>query len=270
MLPMTLPAQELFPLGDAESEGVKTVGGVSLERTTTDAKSGKHAFSLKVKRENVLEPLIPVEMGRAYHLSATMRSVDGKKPASANFGIMMYDAEKRLIGLCHVGAKEGTQTKLLKPLEAGSREAWLEKKGEWLKPAKNYRIALNVMEDFSDLPNFALSPRIEEMEETAEGWKVTFREPVENAYPAGTAVRQHSAFRQGLYWVANEWVPTEWTTYSTTLKGEAVSGTPKDQFWKGTRYVRVMVRFGNWDRVPEEGAELLVDEISFRAIPAAE
>lgn len=268
MIPMTLSAQELFPLGNAESEGLKTMDGTSLERTTTDANSGKHAFTLKTKQVHVFEPLIPVETGRAYHLSVKMKSVDGRKPASANFGIYLYDEEKRQIGLCHVSAKEGTQTKLLKPLEAGSTVAWLEKRGEWLKPAKHYRIVLNVKKDLSDLPNFALSPRMEEMEETGEGWKVTFQEPVEKSYPAGTAVRQHSAFLQGLYWVTNEWVPTEWTTYSTTLQGEALSGTPKDKFWRGTRYVRVMVRFGNWDRVPEEGAELLVDEISFRTVPS--
>jgi hypothetical protein len=47
------------------------------------------------------------------------------------------------------------------------------------------------------------------------------------------------------------------------MHGIAKSGTPIDKFWAGTKYVRVFVWFGNWNRKPEKGAKLLVDDIKF-------
>lgn len=268
---LTLPlhATELFPEGNAEQGEIKTLNGPTLETTARDAKEGQHAFILKEKQVLILDRAIPIDPQKTYELSATMRSVDGQKPASANFGIYMYTADHRQIGLRNVSNYPGTETTLLKPLEKGSRELWLKEAAAWKQPAKQYRAALHAKEDFSDLPNFHLSPRLETLEKTDDGWKATLMEPSEADYPAGTPVRQHSAWGPGLYWVANEWVPTEWKTYSTTLHGIAPSGNSLTQFWKGTAYVRIMVRYGNWDRIPEEGAELLIDNLSFREVPAA-
>jgi hypothetical protein len=58
-------------------------------------------------------------------------------------------------------------------------------------------------------------------------------------------------------------MPAEWKQFSTAMSGEAQSGAPGDKFWPGTKYVRVFVWFGNYDKIPKEGARLLVDDITF-------
>jgi hypothetical protein len=47
------------------------------------------------------------------------------------------------------------------------------------------------------------------------------------------------------------------------LQGISKFGTPANQFWKGTKYVKPFFDFGNWDRIPPKGARLLVDDITF-------
>lgn len=255
---------ELLPHGDAESAGLLEVSGSPLPRTIEAAKEGKHAYELSEKRTYTLAPLIPIDPSKTYHLSAFLRTAESDKPASAYFGLAMYDEHERHIGICHVSPIEGTDTHLLTPLKAGDKEVFVKSATTWRAPAKNHRIAFMTENDYADLPNFQLSPQIETVTETADGWKAVLREPATQAYPAGTPIRQHVAWKAGLYWVAKDWIPAEWTSYSTTLTGIHPKGTTKDHFWKGTRYVRIMLRLGNWNRVPGEGARLLVDEISFR------
>jgi hypothetical protein len=50
------------------------------------------------------------------------------------------------------------------------------------------------------------------------------------------------------------------------LTGTADYGVSKTQFWKGTKYVKPFIRFGNWDRRPKRGAVLLVDDFTFTEI----
>lgn len=254
--------------GTAESDGLTEVSGAPLPRTNGAARGGKSVYELHQKRTYLLAPLIPIDPAKTYHLSAFLRTAESGKSASAYFGLTMYDELERPIGICNVSPIEGTDTHLLKPLQKGDQEAWIASAKTWRHPVQNHRIAFNTAIDYADLPNFQLSPQIRTVTETADGWKVIFREPVAIAYPAQTPIRQHVAWGAGLYWVAKDWVPSEWTSYSTTLTGIQSRGTSKEHFWKGTRYVRVMLRLGNWNRVPEEGARLLVDKISFKETPA--
>ncbi|HWL53941.1 MAG TPA: hypothetical protein VNQ90_15985 [Chthoniobacteraceae bacterium] len=259
-----LQGGELFFDGNPRDGSPKDDQGNELERSTLE---GEEVFVLRNKRIWLLEPMIEVDLAKSYHLLAEMRSAEGLPPASANFGVYMYDARKRLISIRHVGVKEGTLTTLVKPVEAGSREVWLESGWHWVKPAHYHALAFGAKEDFSDLPNFTVSPQVEKAEKTPEGWKVTLKEPMTKSFPAGTTVRQHQAWEPGLHRVAQGWVPTAWTKYETVLHGEAPFGTPKDRFWKGTRYVKVMVRRWNWNRIPEKEAILYIRKISLREVP---
>ncbi len=254
----------LFPEGEAETSPIHDTGGEAVPRTTTAARTGDACFELSEKRTTTFSRMIPVDPAKHYRLSAWMRSGDPALPASANFGLSMYDAEKRFIALCHVRVFEGTQTTLPEAAPKGSTRLLVADASAWADHAKAARIAFNAEPDYRDLPNFQLSPPLGELKRTERGWEATLATPLEADYPEGTPIRLHGRWNASLYWIANDWVPPQWTEYATVLHGEAASGVPKDQFWAKTRYVRVNVRFGNWDRIPKEGARLLVDDIVFQ------
>jgi len=260
-----LSAGELLITADAETAAVVDTSGNPLVRSNIDAKEGTSSYLFEKLETVVFGPLVPIDPKKTYELSAYMRSVDGENPASANFGVIMYDKHQRPIQLCNVDAFTETQTELLAPVVKGDQEVRVADAASWQK-YEHARIAFHAKKNLSDLPNFNLSPIFSKTEKTEGGWKVVFKEPLDADYPQGTAVRLHLPWTPGLYWVADEWVPTQWKKYATTLHGEASVGTPIDQFWAGARYVRIMVRLGNWNRVPRPGAQLLVDEVRFREV----
>ncbi len=225
--------------------------------------SGDSCFELygKYATEITCKQMIPIDLGKTYRLSVWLRTLDEQLPASANFGLRMYDKDKNPININNVTVYPNTETTLAADAVKGEKELFVVKNVEWLK-AKNSAIAFNSETNYRDLPNFAVS-RVDKIVDEGERYKVTLQGALGKAYPAGTKVRQHSPWGAPLYWVADNWMPTTWKQFSTILRGESQSGTPSDKFWKGTKYVRVFVWFGNWNRIPEEGARLLVDDIKF-------
>jgi len=223
-------------------------------------------YELDTKVQITRRELIPINRNKTYRLSGAFRSASQNPPASAYFGVIMYDADKKMITMQQVGVFPETDLTLPKNVHERDTRILLPLSQKWLDtPYK--AIAFHAKSDLSDLPNFRISPRVIALEAMDENFmEAVLQKPLDAAYPAGTNLRLHIPWATPLYWIADEWVPTEWKTYSQNISGEAPSGTPTDQFWKGTRYVRVLVQLGNWNRVPEEGARLLFKDISFSEI----
>jgi hypothetical protein len=226
-------------------------------------RSEKGSFELygEYQTEIISSQMIPVDINKTYVLSTWMRSLSEKLPASGYFGIKMYDEKKREIVQKNITADKSTEMRLVTSAVKGSKELYINANKIWLN--KTFVVVFNVKEDYKDLPNFDCSPRIKKVID--EGWryKVILSGPLSNNYPAGTKVRIHWPWTDPLFWIAKGWMPTTWKKFSTTLKGEAKTGTPKDKFWTGTKYVRVFAWFGNMDLKPQKGARLLVDDIKF-------
>ncbi len=217
---------------------------------------GKYATELTTKR------MIPIDMKKTYTLSAWLRTLDPNIPACGNIGLRMYDKDKREIKIAHVNAFVGTESKLVSDALKGAKEFFIEKNPIYLE-IKTVSVAFNAKDDYSDLPNYNLSPRVSKIVDNGENYKVILSAPMPKSYKAGTKIRLHQPWGAPLYWLKMGWYPPEWTNVTNTMKGEAVFGTPIDKFWHGTKYVRVFVWFGNWNLKPKDGAKLLVSDIDF-------
>jgi hypothetical protein len=226
-------------------------------------RSGIGSFELygKYPTELISKKMIPIDLNKTYKLSAWMRTLDRQFPASAYMGLRMYDKNKHAIYINNVGVCEGTESTLLKS-KAGTTELLVALNPNWEKQ-KYAAIAFNIEDNYQDLPNFNISPEIKKIIKEENNYKVILKTPLKKSYPAGTKIRLHLPWGVPLYSVTYGWAPTEWKQFSATLTGEALSGAPNDKFWRGTKYVRVFVWFGNYDRIPTKSARLLVDDINF-------
>lgn len=229
---------------------VKRAGAFSFEL------SGAYTSSL------ISKGYLPVEPGRTYVLSARLRSFDGKLPASANMGLRMYDKDKRPIHIHHVAVCPNTATKLAAAAAAGATELLLVRPAGFVAPEFS-TVAFHAADDYSDLPNFELSPEVIALAEDGDRVRLTLKAPMTKDYPAGIPVRLHLPWGAPCYWVADGWLDADWKEFTATFRGEARTGTSLEKFWRGTRYVRPFVWFGNYNRTPEPGARLLVDEFRF-------
>lgn len=206
---------------------------------------------------------IPIDPESTYTLSAYMRSLDPAKPASAYLGLYMFDQDKRLIAIKNVAVFPETESVLVNDAVESAQEIIVRYNPNY-SDYENAAVAFNIEDDYGDLPNYDISPRVKAFSPEENGsLKITLTAPLKKSYPAGSKVRLHSPWGAPFYWGVQGWMPGEWEKFSIFLKGIADSGTPKDKFWKGTKYVKPFIWFGNWDRRPEDGARLLVDDISF-------
>ena len=244
-------------------------GMVKINTSVKHSNIGSFELYGKYPTELISSQMFPVDMNKTYIISAWMRSLDDHFPASANLGMRMYDKDRKEIKINNECSYPDTETSTAADSVIGSKELLVVKNPEWLK-IKHSLIAFNIKEQYQDLPNFDLSPQIEKLIDEGARYKVVLRGPLEKTYPAGTKIRLHSPWGAPFYWGADGWMPMEWKNFSNTIKGEAQNGTPKDKFWKGTKYVRIFVWFGNWNRIPKEEARLLVDDIKFISMEAEE
>jgi hypothetical protein len=227
-------------------------------------RSGKFSFETfgKYPTRTEFKEFIEINPFNKYKLSCYMRSLDSSKSASGYLGLLMYDKMKKLITIKNVAVLEGTESKLAKPAAKGTKIIFVEKNKNFEK-YKYWVLAFNIKKDYSDLPNFDVSPRIKSITDNGDNCKFVLFEPLKKNYPIGVKIRLHSPWGAAFYWAARGWMPKTWKYFSVTLQGISKFGTPANQFWKGTKYVKPFFDFGNWDRIPPKGARLLVDDITF-------
>ena len=237
-------------------------GAVVVNSEVIHSKENSFELFGKYATEIITKDYIPIDMTKTYTLSAWLRTLDPNLPASGNIGLRLYDKDKREIKIANAAAFPGTESKLVGDATKGSKEFLVEKNPVYLK-MKNVSVSFNAKDDYSDLPNYDNSPRIAKITDIGDSYKITLLAPMEKTYKAGTKIRLHQPWGAPLYWLKMGLYPAEWTNVTNTMKGEAKYGTPIDKFWRGTKYVRVFVWFGNWNLKPKDGAKLLISDIDF-------
>lgn len=226
-------------------------------------RNGGDVLEIDVLRVRIMSSnLIPVDINKSYKLEGWFRSVISEKPASAYFGLIMYDKDKRPIYLSNVLCFPALTAVLLEDVSAGQDTLVVSNTDGW-ESVKSGAIAFGAKQDLSDLPNFTTDAQYESFEKESDqkGVIVKLKKPLSASYPAGTNLRVHSPWSAPLYRVADEWIPFTWKKYETTLNGEALAEAPNNKFWRGTRYVQIFFELGNWDRIPEKGAKLQGENI---------
>ena len=227
-------------------------------------RSGKYSFETfgKYPTRTDFKKFIPVDPKKTYVLTSYMRSLAPKQPASGYMGLYMFDKNKKLIGYNQVAVYAGTESELIAPALKGSKEIIIKKNDKCLK-LKYWAVAFNAKDKYADLPNSDLSPKGKTIKADGDKIKLTLLSPLKKDYKAGTKIRIHSPWGTPFYWGAQGWMPGEWKKFTVTLKGIAPYGVSNKHFWKGTKYVKPFIWFGNWNRRPKAGARLLVDDFTF-------
>ena len=217
----------------------------------------------------VYKEFIPVEPDKTYVYKVNFRTLDPELPASGYMGLELYDENKHIIGHYNVQAHKDTDSEVV---SACKGDKFLT-----VKMIKNYEkikysaVAFNVKKDYSDLPNYDISPQCSKMIPDKDGnLRIELKAKLTKDYPAGTPIRIHSPWSPSMYYLASGWMPAddgkECVAILRGIKNDA--GISSKEFWKGTKYVRPFVWFGNWNRRPKQGAKLLVDGWSFESTDA--
>jgi hypothetical protein len=111
--------------------------------------------------------LIAVSPEKAYILKASFRSLDPKLPASAYLGVDVFDKEKRRIGYYNIQVLYHTDSEVV---SAKKGDKFLTiRKFEMKKKIGRFRVAFNTRKDYSDIPNFDLSPMGKSLKEDENG-----------------------------------------------------------------------------------------------------
>lgn len=221
---------------------------------------GRYPTSLVYKKK------LPVSPDKTYIYKVSFRTLDAKHRASAYLGLELYDKNNRLMGFRNVSVMPYESTVV--SAKKGDR-FMIVKKFPSFEKIKRSTLAFNAKKDFSDIPNFDISPQTVAMKaDGKDNVRVEFRSPLKKSYPAGTPFRLHSPFSPSMYYLVSGWMPAgNGKDFTVKLQGiNDKPGTGREKFWKGTRYVRPFVWFGNWNRVPGKEARLLVDGLSFEEV----
>ena len=206
---------------------------------------------------------IPVSPDKTYIYKVNFRTLDPALPASAYMGLDLYDENKRKIGHYNVQALLNELSEVVSARKGDTFMTIKMMKG--YEKLKYFAVAFNAVKDFSDLPNFDLSPQASKIKPDKDGnLYIELKGKLKKDYPAGTPVRIHSPWSPSMYYLASGWMPEgEGRECTATISGVLdKAGTSSKKFWKGTKYVRPFVWFGNWNRRPKKGAKLLVDGFS--------
>ena len=207
-------------------------------------------------------------------VKVSFRSISEELPASAYLGVEIYDAQKRLIAIRNVWVKPGSESEVVSA-RAGDNFLTVRMIPDFAK-FKACVVAFGAKKDRSDLPNYELSSRCAGMKADENGnLRIELKMPLEKSYPAGTPTRFHAYYRHSMYDLVSGWVPAGPGADHTVrlyTEGKTPGGTEGKAriFWKGTKYFRPYVWFGNWNRIPKSGAKLLVDGWSVTELPSAE
>lgn len=211
----------------------------------------------------IYKEFIQVDPDKVYTFKANLRTLDAALPASGYMGFELYDAKKRKMGFYHV-AHLGLEQSEVVSAKKGDMFMIVKMIKDYQK-VRVFRVVFHAEKDFSDIPNFNLSPGCKKITPTKDGnLRIDFAAPLKKDYPAGTTLRLHTPYGAPMYYLADGWMPAgDGKECTAVIHGIMEKpGTPRNKFWKGTKYVRPFVWFGNWNRKPEKGAKLLVDGLS--------
>jgi hypothetical protein len=254
LLPFVLGAQNLVKNGDAEAG----MGGWDAVQVVTDnPHSGKSCFKT-VATNAVNSEIIPVDASKKYKLAGWVKSADDKSTLVI-LGLMPLDANKIPIECCQVNVVPDTETELAEACKAEDTIIKVKDASKW-KLCQLDTIAFDVDNsgEYKDLPNRNTSAGIVAKSENKNNvWELTLNKPCGKAYPAGTKVRDHRYGGTYTYpIVVSNFNSKEWKDISSEISGVSKFGRPDNQFWAGTKFVKVIV-------LSLSGGMIYFDDIKF-------
>jgi hypothetical protein len=206
---------------------------------------------------------IPIDNQAKYTLSAEFKSGNGNKNR-VYFGLLMFDANKKTICPGSVTIEPGSETALAAPCKKGDTVIQVKDASKWQDVLKKRRLIVAFNADdsgkYKDLPNTKLSSKIVKLEKKKDFWTAILAKPLDFDVPKKTVVRAHYDCSHYMYIIAFCKNLKKWTKYSGVVRPAGSHGSPGRRFWKGARFVQVLI-LANWGQ--KNGRELLVSNISF-------
>lgn len=234
-------AQNLIKNGAAES-GLENWDKAQVQLVSENPHSGKNCF--KTININVFSSdLIPVNSDTIYKLSAWFKSADERK-TNVYLGFMPFDNDKRQINCCNINPVPGTETELVQECISEDTVLKVKDAGKWqVKPTSKIAFNIDSSGEYKDLPNFNMpNGRILSAENKGTHWELKLDKPCGNSFPAKTKIREHRDGATYIY-ISNklEFNSPVWQEFSGTARDYSNSGSEAGKFWKGTKYVKIII-----------------------------
>ena len=241
MVPFVLGAQNLIKNGDAESD-LENWDPAKVQVVTENPHSGKSCF--KTNTVSVIgTAVIPVDGTKTYKYSGWFRNADDKKP-TLYFGLSPMTADKKEIKALQVCVMPGTETALAAPCKPEDTIIKIKDGSKWNIKDKYSHIGFNADNsgEYKDLPNTNVAaPVIVKVEKKDNLWEVTLEQACGMTYAADINVRIH---RDGGYMYTGyieNFNSKDWKEITADIKGTNKSGGSMEQFWPGTKYVKIVI-----------------------------
>lgn len=175
-----------------------------------------------------------------YRLKGKFRGTPGR--SRFYFGAVMQDTHNRIIQPDMVNIIDRTDTQLTRPAKAGDKVIFVKDAANWKTGSST--TAYFTRPDRQDLPNFNVdSNPVAAVEKAGNEWKVTYKNGIRFTADSGTGVRLHKGAAFALFAASYAAIPAEWKEFSLLVKGTAITGASRDQWWPGTRNIRFVVMF---------------------------
>lgn len=244
MVPLVMNAQNLVKNGDAESN-LENWQPTQVQVVTENPHYGKNCFKTTANSAVVGTEVIPVDGTKTYKYSGWFKSADDKKP-KLYLALMPLDGNKVQICSQNTNAIVGTETELAEACKPGDTVLKVKDASKWKLADKIDLIAFNVLDDCKDLPNRNNSPIVSKAEKKNNVWELTLASPCGVEYQTGTKIRQHRYASGYMYPAAlADFQAKDWKELTGEIKGVSKSGEGGEQFWAGTKYVKLVIFTSN-------------------------
>ncbi len=259
VLPIVLNAQNLIKNGDAEA-GLESWEKNQVEVVTENQHSGKYCFKT-LTTDVINTELIPVDATKIYKISGCFKSA-GDKKINLVLGLMPLDVNKKQIHCSAVNALSGSEAELAEACKAEDTVLRVKDASTWVIKNRNNHVAFETDNSgaFNDLPNSKVTSPIVKVEQKGTVWEVALEKACGNAYPANTPVRIQRDGGTFMYPIVSmDFQSPEWKEFTAQVKGLAKSGYSSNQFWAGTKYVKVIILSLN-------GGMVYFDDVKFEEV----
>ena len=212
--------------------------------------------SLVFKGNGTLQSVkfLTLDPAKKYKISGEFRAKEGTPPVRIFLGLAPYDAQKKQILPKYVNTVAKTATEVAADAKKGSKVITVKNASAWNNKTPYGHIALNVRDDFSDLPNVNLIPMVKgSIKANGDVWEIGLKAPLKADIPAGTKVRQQTDSGTYIYCTGVAIAKDQWMTRSGTISGMAENVSTASKFWPGTKMVKILILFtsGKPDSVTE-------------------
>jgi len=261
-VPLITAADNLLKNGDAEADAANW-NAKEVSIVSESPHSGKSCFLTASTIAQSTE-MIEIDPSKTYKLTGWLKSADDK-PTNVYLALVPFDKDKVQIQSQFANPVKGTETTLAEGCKPEDKIIKVVDGSKWT--TQQYGgVAFNADDsgEFKDLPNKeTVLCGIKEAQKKGASWEVTLEKPCGKSFPAGTKVREHTAGASFIYpWVSVKFQCKEWKEGKGTIKGTAQTGLPGQQFWSGTKYVKVAI-------LSLEGGKVAFDDIVFEEVKEA-